>query len=203
MDISHGLLDSPLQCYGDFSMQPGYSGLRSDTVQILNGMRRLTHIFEAAYSQDILGDSVFIAQCVSIESHLDSFPPANDALSSLPGDHVYEACRVASLIYLRAIMHNIPFTNPANFPLMRDLRSALENSILHGWSGFPGALLWTLLIGAAAERMDSEEVFFAGHLSTTSKCIVLLWNDVQTVLKKFLWIEGVMEERATYSTEEN
>ena len=192
-DLDNDLLDSPLQSSTVFSGQRGFSELRPDIVQILNDMHDLTQMFEETYTENSLADSIYMDRCVSIERSLDSLPFATDTHSK--DDQIYEACRLAALIYFRALVHNVSFGSPINSQIMQNLRFSLASSILCGWNDVPGVLIWTLLVGTAADRSGTEDVFFAGHLSTTSRCLLPLLHNVSKVLKKFLWIESVVDER--------
>lgn len=171
--------------------------MRSDIVQILNDMNEVTQMYEETYSENYLGDSAYLERCASIELSLNSRPLAADANNK--DDHIYEACQLAALIYLRALLHNVTFGSPVNSRITHNLKASLASSILYGWNDIPGVLLWILLVGTAADRSNSEDAFFAGHLSSTAQCLVPFLRNVQKILKKFYWIENVVDERATNS----
>ena len=158
-------------------------------------MHDLTQMFEESYLENSLGDSIYMDRCSAIERSLNSRPFTTETRSK--DDLTYEACRLAALIYTRAILHNIPFGSPANSQIAQHLKFSLAGSILNGWNDIPGVLLWILLVGTAADRTDGGDAFFAGHLSTTSRCLLPLLYNVQKFLKKFHWIESVVDDRAT------
>lgn len=194
-NVDNDLLDSPLLSHTIFSRMRGFSELRPDIVQILNDMLSLTQMLEETYPETNIADSAYVDQCASIEHDLESMPFMTDTDSK--ADHIYEACRLAALIYLRALVHNIPFGNLANSQLMQTLRFSVSSSIFDEWNEIPGVLLWVLLVGTAAARNSTENVFFAGQLSTTSRCLLPLLCNVQKVLQKFMWVESVVDDRAT------
>ena len=167
-------------------------------IQTLNDLHELTLRWKATFSGLKLKDSMSANRFASIERRLSLNPSPStvSAQSQLPLFQVQEACRLAGLIYFRALFRNIPFSSPENVVAMQGLRVALGNSILSGWDGFPGLLLWALLVGTAASRSTSNENFFAGHLSTTCFCLVAKWHDVQQMLVTFLRMEGLVEKRA-------
>ncbi len=196
--IAEDLFSSPLKnCDGSFEPQ-WQLRLSSDTTQTLKDLHELTLIWNASSSDMSLRGSRYTDRCASIEHRLSLHPSPSTiaAQSQLPPYQIREACRLAGLIYFRALFYNIPFSSPDNVVVMQGLRAALENSVLSGWDGSPGLLLWVLLVGTAAARSKAEEGFFAGHLSTTCFCLVVKWHDVQQMLATFLRMERRVEKRA-------
>lgn len=182
-------MDSPLHCYESGSEKPKYADLPNNTVEILNAMLELTSIFQDAGPRGSLSDSHNGPRLTSINRRLESSAPSQD--------QVYEACRFAALIYYRALCHNVPFASAANTALVQKLRAALENTVADGWNGVPGVWVWALLIGTAAERTNTKDVFLAGHLSTICLSLVQMGHDVAELLKHFLWLEKAVEEKSS------
>ena len=200
--IADDLFDSPLGRCDDPTEPQRQPNLSSDSIQTLNDLYQLTRAWNAAnYSRADLKDSPFSNRCASIERRLTQDPShsAAAAPSQGPPHQVRESCRLAGLVYFRALFYNIPFSSPENIVIMQRLRVALENSILSGWSGAPGLLLWALLVGTAAARSKNDETFFAGHLSTTCFCLVANWHDVHQMLATFLRMELTVENKAAVS----
>lgn len=196
--IADDLFDSPLDRCDDSPEPQRQLRLSSESIQTLNDLHELTLRWDATDSGATLRDSTVANRCASIERRLSLDPSLSTAAaqSQLPPQQVREACRLAGLIYFRALFHNIPFSSPENVVAMHGLRVALENSILSGWDGAPGLLLWALLVGTAAARSTSDKTFFAGHLSTICFCLVAKWHDVQQMLATFLRMERRVERRA-------
>lgn len=192
------VLDSPLQRYNGYPSQSSHPFLSSETVQILDDMNELTRIFEDAGPMVSLKTSTKATRCELICRRLDLVPTEGSVLSQ---DHIYRASRLAGQIYFRAVYHNIPFASPANARLVRDLRVSLESSIFHFWDSVAGVLVWALLVGAACERTNTEDVFLAGHLSTTCLSLVALGYDATKTLIKFLWLERAVEDKAARFSE--
>lgn len=192
------LFNSPLQCCTDFSEPQGQARSSPDMMQTLKDLHELTLRWKASYSDLNLEDSAYTNRCASIERRLSQHPSPSTtaAQSQLPEFQIREACRLAGLIYFRALFYSIPFSSPDNVLIMQGLRAALENSIVSGWEGCPGLLLWALLVGTAVARSEGEATFFAGHLSTTCFCLVAKWHDVQQMLATFLRMERSVEQRA-------
>ena len=201
---SHGIADdifnSPLGRCDDPAEPSRRPNLPADSIGISNALYGLTQRWTAANRERAsLKDSPEVAnRCASIERQLSlgSTQSTTTVQSQTPLYPVREACRLAGLIYFRALFHNIPFSSSQNTVIMQGLKAALENSILSGWNGAPGLLLWVLLVGTAAARSNGEENFFAGHLSTTCFCLVTHWYDVQQILATFLRMERMVERLA-------
>lgn len=184
--ITNDLFNSPLDCCDPQRRSNPYS----DIWDCLYVLTRRWHA--ANHARTDLKDSAVANECASIEHRLNLAP----SHSAVPPHQVREACRLAGLIYFRALFHGIPFSSPENKIIMQGLRMAMENSIISGWNGSPGLLLWALLVGTAASRSQSEGTFFAGHLSTTCFCLVANWQDVQHILITVLHMERRVEFRA-------
>lgn len=187
-DSGRDVLDSPLQCH-EPDEQPKYAELPKDTVGILNAMLDLTNLFGQAGPRVSLSESPGGTRWTSIDRRLEQ--------SENLHDQVHEACRFAALIYFRALFHNIPFASTANTALVQSLRASLENTVVDGWNGVPGVLVWALLIGTAAERANTKDVFLAGHLSTICLSLIQMGHDVAELLKHFIWLEKMVEQKAS------
>lgn len=183
------MLDSPLYLEEGLSESPKYSNLSTAIVKILDALYELTTTFQKMDPRLSLENSASGRRFASLGLHLELAVSRNDL--------IYEACRLAGLIYFRALYYNIPFASPENTVFMQDLRKSLQTTITEGWNGVPGALIWALLVGTAAERSDADEVFLAGHLSTTCISLVPFGHDIAHLLKKFLLLERLVEEKAS------
>ncbi|KAI4217817.1 MAG: hypothetical protein L6R40_008820 [Gallowayella cf. fulva] len=134
-----------------------------------------------------------------IEQRLLALAPASDPFRNpRHNDHMYESCRLAALIYTRAVNHLIPFADRANHSLMRKLRLALEHTDLDGcWGHVPGALMSLLLVGGAAAVGDRERMWYMAHLMRVSMSVgQSAWADVQESIMKVIWVQGIIEEAA-------
>lgn len=198
--IADDIFDSPLGRCDDPAELQRRPILPPDSIQMLNALYELTRIWGAANrARASLKDSTaVVSRCASIERQLslDPIQSTTAAQSQTPPYQVREACRLAGLIYFRALFHNIPFSSSENTVIVQSLRAALEISMLSGWNGAPGLLLWVLLVGTAAAQSNVNETFFAGHLSTTCFCLVSHWKDVQQILAKFWHMERMVERIA-------
>ncbi|MCJ1262409.1 hypothetical protein MMC22_002279 [Lobaria immixta] len=188
-DSIRDILNSPLQCNESDSEQPKYANLAQATVGNLNAMLDLTSIFEQTGPRVSLSELHRETRWDSIVRRLES--------SALPHDQVHETCRFAALIYSRALYHNVPFASSTNNTLVQNLRASLENTVADGWNGVPGVWIWALLIGTAAERTNTKDAFFAGHLSTICLSLVQMGHNLAGLLKHFIWLEKAVEDKAS------
>lgn len=183
------MLDSPLYLEGGLSESPKYSNLSTAIVKILNALSELTTTFKKTDPRMGLEGSASGRRFASLGPHLKSAVSGNDP--------IYEACRLAGLIYFRALYHNIPFTSQENTIFMQGLRESIQATITEGWKGVPGALIWVLLVGTATGRSNADDMFFPGHLSTTCISLVPFGHDIAQLLKKFLLLERLVDEKAS------
>lgn len=193
--IAENMFDSPLGHCDDPIEPHRRPNLSTDSIQTLNNLWALTQRWiTASRSGAKLKDSTPVANRFAlIERQLTLNPTHSAAAAQSQMPHqVREACRLAGLIYFRALFHDVPFSSSENLMAMQGLRAALEISILSGWNGAPGLLLWVLLVGTAAARSTSDQTFFAGHLSTTCFCLVAHWHNVQQILATFLQIDRMV-----------
>lgn len=189
VDRARGMLDSPLYLEEGLSESPKYSTLSTANVKILNALFELTTTFNKTDPRLSLENSASGRGFASLGPLLKSAVSRNDP--------IYEACRLAGLIYFRALYHSIPFTSQENTIFMQDLRTSVQATITEGWNGVPGALIWALLVGTAAGRSNADDMFFSGHLSTTCISLVPSGHDIAQLLKQFLLLERLVDEKAS------
>ena len=189
---------SPLFAYDEKSIACSLSEAGRHIPTILRDMREITVMLEESQTLQPKIDSNTIAEkCILIERRLRMLPSMN-ILDGYPADkEVYECCRLAALIYFRAVVYSVPFNKPVNKPLLGRLRTSIQRSVLGGWDQAFGVLIWVLLVGTAAERQDPTPWVSAGFLSLTCCGVgVRHPHDVRSLLWKFRWIEKIVDERA-------
>jgi hypothetical protein len=105
---------------------------------------------------------------IGIQQRLFSLPSAHTPGLPMSNDWVYEACRIASLIYTAAIVGRVPFSVAGGSPtsalrdpaqpntqshLVESLYETLEHcDMFDVWDDMAGVLYWTSSVGAAAAR---------------------------------------------------
>ena len=118
-----------------------------------------------------------------------------------PLDYLFEACRLAALIYLKCILHNF---KPV-CAILRNLKVQLMNIIMEGEETLQGelslatelqlqrgALTWVLSIGGILSLNAEEEMWFAKRLVNSTKASDLRsWTDVEGCLKQISWVDSL------------
>lgn len=103
----------------------------------------------------------FAARASKIRERLANLPSASTKGLATSNDWVYEACRLAAIIYTTAIDNCVPFSIAVNYvsPTTHSvdptelLLGALERTDVAGvWRNMAGVLYWVCAIGAAAAR---------------------------------------------------
>ncbi|KAK3172394.1 hypothetical protein OEA41_005715 [Lepraria neglecta] len=185
---------SPLLSPGESYQLSEGSSLLQNLSQLLTEMQTLTSLFETHHGDASLHDTGITT----------ALTPANESFYSdycqetSINYQMYQSLYLAGLIYTRALSRDIPFGHPTNLSNMLLLRETLEPTLLVGWRDLPGALLWVLLVGTAAEREGGEGNALAVNLSSTCNCIGFRhWDTVREILQRFMAIEKKVDERAS------
>lgn len=105
---------------------------------------------------------------IGIQQRLFALPSACTPGLAVSNDWVYEACRIASLIYTAAIVERMPFSeaggspdSPLRDPALPNTNSRLVESLYETlkrcdmfdvWDDMAGVLYWVSSVGAAAAR---------------------------------------------------
>jgi hypothetical protein len=182
--------ESPLFCLGnDFAIITSDPCCSPGTLYILRRMRDLTYLFILGmgphadehintgelngghYPYVLNGDE---SKSHEIRDYILSLPSARDGGHSCSGDWVYEACRIAAVIYAEAIVELQNFSTVGDpcyareafwtsihcttCPLPTDtltgrLYEALEHTDLDNiWGDMAGVLYWVCAVGTTAAR---------------------------------------------------
>ncbi|KAF2734208.1 hypothetical protein EJ04DRAFT_437617, partial [Polyplosphaeria fusca] len=166
------------------------------TYELLSDMRDLTDAFIAAHEghdvvQDVDTDDVvpplgpsllhFELKAAEIKTRLASLPSAYTPGLPVTNDWVYEACRLASIIYASAIMLRLPFSvaaEPGRSPILLEAASqtnsaagghllstrltealyeVLEKTNMNDvWGPMSGVLYWVAQVGSASSRTPAS-----------------------------------------------
>lgn len=158
-------------------------------------MRRLTRAFcdhdeHSSLDQQGLRDSL-------ASYTQDLYSPEQAILTATVEEKMSEALHITSRIYTLALLHDVPFGHPNNRQALQILQQLLESTVLVGWTDLSGALLWVLLVGAAAERDQEEDHTIAGYLTAICNYIGLRhWDGVREILETFMAVEDKLDARA-------
>jgi hypothetical protein len=108
-------------------------------------------------------------------------------------DSVYDACRLALLIYSDMVIYPIPKVQGVRPKLASKLRETLDCCTLHRcWDINPRVMLWIATLGAIAATNTSSRAWYVGKLKV---CIELLGLDhydrYLRLVNTFLWWDYV------------
>ncbi|KAH6696761.1 hypothetical protein BKA61DRAFT_682973 [Leptodontidium sp. MPI-SDFR-AT-0119] len=108
---------------------------------------------------------------------------------------VYEACRLASIIYAIAVIFPIPNTYHLFQELVQKLQAEIEMSRIECFGAVLADLyLWLLIMGGIAALDKPERCWYVGQLVAFARRTgVSEWSDVERVLEGFLWLQSACE----------
>ncbi|KAL6707108.1 hypothetical protein ACN47E_004860 [Coniothyrium glycines] len=206
------LPESPLFCpRADFSTITHDPRCATATLELLRDMRELTDLvishttnnLETPYEKEKAGTQSHDS-CLDYERKAEStyaklvlMPSAYASGHASTGDWLYEACRIAALIYTTAIILRVNFSvaadpaqNPRisnleylNYPRTQGSETAFRlTSVLyevlektdtdHIWSDMAGVLYWICAVGAAAARTSITSTIEPANLTYPEKHIL-------------------------------
>jgi hypothetical protein len=192
-------IDSPLWiATGSFAEKLPTSGLHPYTACVLDWMSFLTaqirssvlnDASEARYPQIMLSTTRIYAQLAELPSAMD---PLHDAM----GDFVYEAVRLASLVYTRAIMQRIKLSQACSPDALAELLEATSRVPLRKWKEMPGIWLFILLVANAGARFTREGRLSRALTRICSFSISLRdWQAMVNLMESFLAVQKWIAER--------
>lgn len=182
-DMTTFLPESPLYCpRSDFETLVDDVQCSPYTYRLLSDMRDLTDLFLSHNLQDIEKEDLggletplvnHDIKVSEIRARLANLPSAYTPGLPTSSDWVYEACRLAALIYAAAIIMQVPFSVAADRSCNRMLFDPDHSNPNHGghtplvellyevskltdisnvWNDMAGVLYWVSAVGAAASR---------------------------------------------------
>jgi len=192
-------IESPLWISsGSFVDRITTSGLNPATAQILDWMSFLTaqirssilnDTSQARYAQIMLSATYIYAQ-------LSELPSAHDPLHSVTADFIYEAVRLASLVYSRAILHDIKLSQSCRPDAISALLEATSRISLQKWKEMPGIWLFILLVANAGARFTKEGRLSRALTRICSFSIALRdWQALVNLIESFLAVQKWIAER--------
>lgn len=133
---------------------------------------------------------------LSLSATRGEFKPCYEARSDWTSDRaqVFEAQRLAGLIYLNLVLRGCSLTGA----LLRALGSQLMNVITNVRGNFeyteccPKMVMWIYVMGGLLALKDHEELWFAENIAKTTRDAKLqAWKEVEGALKEVLWVDGL------------
>jgi hypothetical protein len=199
--------DSPLfLSSGSFADKASEVGLHAVTAQILND---LTLVLNGIRSV-ILGKnsesehSNILHTAIGTQERILSLRSAHEANHPTTKDYIYETCRLAALIYLRAIINHTPFSKAWHPEELQDMFSAIILTPMHRWRPFSGVWLFVVL-----SINPPKEEFYPGAMFKfflkTSSFHMAAWdwqswvNIMETYLALQRWIRTPGDAQVSYS----
>jgi len=102
-----------------------------------------------------------IVQQEEMRHYVEALPSVNDLDVDLDikGNHVYEACRIAAVIFQRACYMRVSLSSAVtNTNYIPELIAALKRTNLEArWGDMAGVLFWVTMIGASAAHKHFDE----------------------------------------------
>ena len=139
--------DSPLYLSsGSFADKGSEIGLHAIIVQILDD---LTLVLNGIRSV-ILGEnseserSDILQTAIGIQERILSLRSANEANHPTTKDYIYETCRLAAIIYLRAIINHTQFSKAWHPEELEEMFSAIILTPMHYWKPLSGVWLFAI-----------------------------------------------------------
>ncbi|KIW93435.1 uncharacterized protein Z519_06040 [Cladophialophora bantiana CBS 173.52] len=130
--------------------------------------------------------------------------PHQESSSDL--DHgIYETCRLAAMIFSDMVIFPLPPATEIRPRLAGMLRKTLESLPVHlERASHTEILLWAAMLGAiAAAKTEKHRTWY--HLAVKQYAVLLgagRWTEMQTVLKRHLWMEEFCDPPAKAVWEE-
>lgn len=130
-----------------------------------------------------------------VQYHLLSLPPAKDFDRNFRQTHpVYEACRLAGLIFGVGVIFPLSVRTAPFQCLVRQLQAELQSSNVESrWRSRDsiGVLFWVLTLGGIAATGYPERTWFVATLGRVISCSGLSsWQDLKQVLELMPWLDS-------------
>jgi hypothetical protein len=140
--------DSPLfLSSGSFADKGSEVGLHAITVQILDDLTLvLNGIRSVILSENSENEHSNILQtAIGTQERILSLRSANEANHPTTKDYIYETCRLAALVYLRAIINHTQFSKAWHPEELQDMFSAIILTPMHYWKPLSGVWIFVIL----------------------------------------------------------
>ena len=120
--------------------------------------------------------------------------PSDEELSVMPlfSPCLYEACRLAGLIFSIAVVFPVPKTYATLRTLSLRLKVSIEKSeiVRSRSSEVQYVLLWMLILGGVAALNKAERPWFVSQLVALVRILEIDWDGVEEIMENFLWLES-------------
>jgi hypothetical protein len=178
-----------LAAEGDFSSSAEHLQISTETAAILDDMRFLfvalvKHIDQSASGQEQVR---LMTTATWIRDRITSLPDVSAADSPLAADFTYKSCRIAALIYCKAIISRTSLSRTCDVQDLNQLWANMWQVKLSRWKQMPGIFLFVILSALSAAEAAPHGRFMKSMFKTTSAYIGLENFDlVDTALTAFV-----------------
>jgi hypothetical protein len=161
--------ESPIYCGHDFGTVTRILGRGSDSLRLLELVQKMTCMFQAEGPSKAAALGYFNRQVQSFKSKLRT------SESSRP-DRIYEAIRLAAMMYADALVGNMDISQASSFSTQRDhtgspaavveiVRHLMHTDLDRMWGALSGVLFVVVMVaGAAAKGAQVKELTEAADL---------------------------------------
>lgn len=141
----------------------------------------------AADASFFFDPAIFSEDLYWLEHNLLAFP------SNLPEgtleSEIDRACRLGALLYLKAVLQEIPHSKHGSTLLLSQLRDALDNVLIQKFNS--PLLLWLSLIGGSLSKAEMRAWFVEYLAQIRSTALVLSFDDLEGDLSRLLGLKKV------------
>ncbi|KAH8808859.1 hypothetical protein F5884DRAFT_858377 [Xylogone sp. PMI_703] len=185
IDIYPVIFDSPLLLskvrFRDSAKELAIS---PEAAAILDDMRFLTTSALSVLDNNISSEQAtkFVATADWIYKRVGNTSPG--------GDHLYETCRIAAVVYSASMLHRKPLSRSCTPALLGQFWTSMWKISLSRWKKTPGIFLWLILVMTPFAQGRSEGRFLKSMISASIMAIGLEdWKVVMTQLQVFVALQ--------------
>lgn len=143
-------------------------------------------------------DAQLMSSIARIHSRISALPSAEDPSHTNYGDYMYESCRIASTVYIRAIQTCTLFSEACTSAEVEALHRVSSRVPLQTWKSMPGLWLFILLIGNPRARFCGEGRLSRALTRICSFSMALReWQVVVNIMETFLCVQRWIRERGS------
>ncbi|TVY78251.1 hypothetical protein LSUE1_G006779, partial [Lachnellula suecica] len=183
-----------------FSDQPEKLHISQETAMILDDMRFLTSSIIKLGQLDPVERDLTKLMTTSkwIRDRIYALPSGNDCSKKDPRVFIYRSCRIAALIYCKAIVERIPLSQACTKEDLKTLWGSMWRVTLTQWKSIPGIFIWIILSAHQAARDTAYGRFLKSVLKTASFYIALEnWCVVDGALWTFVELQRWLRKGTT------
>jgi hypothetical protein len=170
---------------GDLKISTGAATILDDMRFLLHAVTKQVH-----REPDELEKMKLTKTSLWIRDRISSLPDGSNRTDPLTYDFVYKSCRVAALIYCKAIVERIPLSQACTFLDLQQLWTNMWRIKLIRWKEIPGIFLFLLLSANQAAQTTPHGRFVKSMFKAASSYIALdNWDVVDGALANFLKLQ--------------